>query len=114
MQKIGLLSCLIFLSFPLFANSTCVPPSLNKKLQDYEIIAGNVAKIPTVDGFKGLNLEYSYSAKNKKSNLLKMDKTTGLLIIRADKKDSFDVHVRAGNSCGTVSTMFNVVIDEEV
>src|SRR5436190_20612097 len=113
MNRIVFFSCFLLL-LPIYTAASCIAPSFNKKIENYEIIAGNTAKISVSEGVKGSYLIFSFTAKNKSSNPIKIDETAGLITIEANKKDAFDVRVSAENACGRVSSaLFNVIIDEE-
>lgn len=89
------------------------PQNINPLL-DWDIVAPNTASISTSDAFKGQGLTYYYLAKpNNSKNLVSINHQTGLIRIKAGAKDKFNVKVIAGNHCGTASTTFNVVIDED-
>ena len=92
----------------------CEAPSVEKRLENYDVIATNVATIPTAFAFRGDHLTYAVSAHPKsKSNKVIIDAKTGVILIKAEKKDLFDVIVKVKNSCGLTSAKFNVQIDEE-
>lgn len=46
-------------------------------------------------------------------NRVTIDKVSGVIQVQAEKKDDFDITVKASNRCGAVSNTFNVIIDEE-
>lgn len=89
-------------------------PTLANKIENYDIIATNTAKINTAQAFSGQDLHYQINYKvTNRENKLSINHNTGLLLIKAARKDLFDITVTAKNACGSVSTTFNVQIDEE-
>lgn len=89
-------------------------PKMIKTLDDYEIIASNVASIPTANAFSGSGLTYSQTSHpSNPKNVVSIDSQTGEVNIKADAQDNFDVEVKASNPCGLASATFNVEIYEE-
>ena len=89
-------------------------PALKQSMKDWEIIAGNTANIPTAEYFHGTDLSYKLQSGSKyKQNKISIDAHTGKLVIKAEKKDNFDVDIIASNQCGSAKGKFNVKIDEE-
>jgi hypothetical protein len=89
-------------------------PKVIKPMADYDIIATNVGSIEMGKVFSGNHLTYSVKAKPaNKNNTIKINKDTGMVAINAEKKDKFDVIVKATNPCGSVTNKFNVIIDED-
>lgn len=98
---------------PMACNPDTVPKQV-QKLQDYEIIATNVSTIDATPAFHGTNLNYFVKASpHSKKNTVKIDRHKGIITIKADAKDNFDVIVTAKNVCGNAMAKFNVQIDEE-
>ncbi|MFC3908966.1 hypothetical protein ACFORL_07755 [Legionella dresdenensis] len=89
-------------------------PSIAKTLDDYTIMAGNSAKISTAEAFNGTNFVFSVSAKvTNPANQVMINRRNGIIVIKAEHKDDFDVVITATNPCGSASAKFNVEIDEE-
>lgn len=92
----------------------CTKPKAVKPIENWDIIADNLALIKIAPYFKGSKLSYSISYNNiKLKNSVTIDKDTGEIKINAQIRDNFDLKVTAQNSCGAVATTFNVQIDEE-
>jgi hypothetical protein len=109
----GIALTLALIINPAYADS-CTAPKFVKKIENYEIIATNDSTIETKDAFSGDDLSYKIQVKPKdRRNLIVINTTTGTIKIKAEAKDNFDVSVIANNKCGTASTSFNVIIDEE-
>jgi hypothetical protein len=90
------------------------PPKVIKPMQNWDIIATNTGTIATATIFNGDHLTYSIAAHPKNTrNKVTINKITGIIQVNAEKKDDFDITVKAKNLCGTVSNKFNVIIDEE-
>jgi len=122
-MKLGLIATTIILSLSLSPAQAATNkvnckdtdiPTFIKKIEDYDIIANNTAKINTADAFRGKQLTYQihYKVKNRE-NKVNINSKTGLLLIDAERTDSFDIKIIAKNACGSASTTFNVQIDEE-
>ncbi len=89
-------------------------PKVVKPMQNWDIIATNTGTIATAAIFSGDKLTYSVTAHPKNSkNKVTINKTTGVIQVKAERKDDFDITVKAKNSCGMVTNKFNVIIDEE-
>jgi hypothetical protein len=89
-------------------------PKVIKPMENWDIIATNTGTIATSTVFSGDKLTYTVSAHPKNlKNIVTIDKVTGIIKVKAEKKDNFDVTVKASNQCGAVSNTFNVIIDEE-
>lgn len=73
-----------------------------------------LSQIPARDAFKGSAMQYSVKSKNHKANPVSIDALTGLVTIKAEKRDHFDVKITAKNDCGKKIAWFNVIIDEEI
>ena len=91
--------------------STCKStdiPKVVKPIENYDIVATNVATVEAALAFSGKNLVYSISAhpKNKK-NIVSIDSKTGVVKVDAVKQDKFDITVKAKNHCGSAA-WFNV------
>lgn len=88
-------------------------PKVVDPIRDYEIIATNTATISSADAFQGNKIMYNVAAKplNTK-NIVTFNPLTGVLNIKAEYKDKFDIKVIAKNPCGSATTTFNVIIDE--
>lgn len=96
------------------ASANCTLPKVIKPMQNWDIIATNTGTIATAAVFSGDKLTYSVSAHpNNSKNKIKIDKVTGVIQVKAEKKDNFDITVKAKNACGKVANTFNVIIDEE-
>ncbi len=94
--------------------SACSEPKLFKPLEDWTIIANNVASIESSPYFSGSDLIFEISSpKIKSKNKAIIDKSTGIITINAGAGDNFDVVVTAQNSCGSVIGAFNVQIEEK-
>lgn len=98
---------------PLSCNKNNMPKVI-KPMENWDVIATNTATISTAAVFSGNHLSYILSTHPSNSkNLVTIDKATGIIQIKAEKKDNFDITVKASNSCGTASNTFNVIIDED-
>lgn len=89
-------------------------PQLIKPIDNWSIIAYNIAVINTAPYFSGPHLSYSmtHTPINTK-NAVSIDSSTGELKVDAATKDNFDLNIIARNSCGSVTSTFNIQIDEE-
>jgi len=95
-------------------SSACQQPKQIQKIENWAIVAYNVAYISTSKAFAGNDLTYSVLAHPQNSkNQVSINRQTGKIRINADGRDKFDVVVSATNACGRVSATFNVQIDEE-
>lgn len=113
MKWIVLLSCLSF-GVNAATEDTCKKPELIKPIDNWDIIATNVADINTALYFKGSDLNYSLTFKQIKApNKVAIDEQSGTIKINAETGDNFDLTVTAKNFCGSVTSTFNVQIDEE-
>lgn len=89
-------------------------PKVVKPMGNWDIIATNVGTIATAAVFSGHQLTYTVSAHPSNSeNKVAIDKLTGIIHVKAERKDNFNITVNAKNPCGSVSNTFNVIIDEE-
>ena len=89
-------------------------PTLVKPMANWDIIATNEGTIDMAAVFSGNELTYTVSAHPKNSkNKVTINKATGIIQVKAERKDNFDVTVKVMNLCGTASNTFNVIIDEE-
>jgi hypothetical protein len=89
-------------------------PSMVKRMDNWDIIATNVATIIMTKVFSGNELTYSVSAHPKNAkNKVTIQNKTGIVRVKAVHKDNFDITVTATNSCGAIADTFNVIIDEE-
>ena len=89
-------------------------PRVIKPMENWDIIATNTGTIAMGTVFSGNKLTYSVSAHPKNSkNKITINKTTGIIHVKAERKDDFDVTVKAKNLCGAAFNKFNVIIDEE-
>jgi len=89
-------------------------PKIIKPMENWEIVADNTATIKSATVFSGDKLTYTFSAHPKNvKNIVTINKATGVIEVKAEKKDNFDITVKASNLCGTISNTFNVVIDED-
>ena len=89
-------------------------PAVIKPMENWDIIATNTGAIAMAKVFSGKKLSFRVSAHpSNAKNKITIDKTTGVIQVKAEKKDNFDITVKASNSCGTASNTFNVIIDEE-
>lgn len=114
MKKLIMILGLIFFNIANAAQTHCDKPTVIKPMQDYDIIATNTGNISMAPVFSGDKLVYDFSAHpTNKKNKISINHKTGVLKIKAEKKDHFDVTVNAKNQCGTVSNTFNIIIDEE-
>lgn len=92
----------------------CKKPELIKPIDNWSIIATNVANINTALYFKGSDLKYSLSFQQIKApNKADIDEYSGTIKINAETRDNFDLTVTAKNFCGSVTSTFNVQIDED-
>ena len=90
------------------------PPEIIKKIENYEIIAFNIATINASLSFSGKDLSYTVQADpTNKKNKVAVGSKTGLINIKAEAEDQFDVKVTAKNKCGSATAVFNVKIDED-
>lgn len=89
-------------------------PTIIKPMENWDIIATNTGTIDVATVFSGKQITYSISThpKNHK-NKVTINKKTGVIKVIAEKKDNFDITVKAKNACGSASNKFNVIIDEE-
>lgn len=109
-----LISNLMFSQLSFSLCDTLSKPKLIKPIENWEIIAGNMAYIKTAPYFQGNNLIYYLSYdKIKPSNSAVINPQTGELRINAESKDNFNLTVNVQNHCGKVENSFNVQIDEE-
>jgi hypothetical protein len=89
-------------------------PRVINPMVDYDIIATNIGKIDASTIFSGQQLVYSIAAHPANAkNIVTIDKSTGIINVKAEKKDKFDIVVQAKNGCGKAENKFNVLIDEE-
>ncbi len=89
-------------------------PTVIKPMENWEIIATNTGEIAMAGVFSGKELTYIVSAHPKNlNNKVTINKTTGVIQVKAEKKDNFNVTVKAKNACETASDTFNIIIDEE-
>ncbi|MCL9684732.1 hypothetical protein [Legionella maioricensis] len=115
MNVLSLMALLIGISMTGHAaTNSCEKPKLIKPIENWDIIAYNVAVIKTAPYFSGSKLTYTMTYKKIKSkNKVAINNKTGELKIDAETKDNFDLKISAKNSCGSVASSFNVLIDEE-
>lgn len=89
-------------------------PKIIKPMENWDIIATNTGTIDMAAVFSGDKLTYTFSAHpSNLKNIVTIDKVTGVIQVKAEKRDNFDITVKASNACGAVSNTFNVIIDEE-
>jgi len=89
-------------------------PKVIKPMENWEIIATNTGTIAMANVFSGNKLTYTLSTHPKNSkNRVTIDKVSGVVRVKAEKKDNFDITIKASNLCGAVANTFNVIIDEE-
>lgn len=89
-------------------------PRVIKPMENWDIIATNTGTIDMSAVFSGNQLTYAITAHpSNLKNRVTINRKTGIIQVKAEKQDNFDIVVKAGNSCGTTSTTFNVIINEE-
>lgn len=88
-------------------------PSIIHPMENWDVVAGNSAAIRLAPSFSGVELNYSFKAKNKNQNSIKLNPHNGVMIVKAVTKDNFDVVVTAKNHCGSTEMKFNVLVDEK-
>lgn len=92
----------------------CHVPKVVNPMANYTIVAGNVAVITMGSTFSGENITFTVSAKpGNAKNAVTIDAKTGVVRVKAEATDTFDVKVTANNACGSVSDIFNVEVDED-
>src|SRR5476649_2299817 len=73
-------------------------PKVIKPMENYDIIATNTATIAMAPVFAGNNLTYNVSTHPRnKQNIVTINKQTGVIQVVAEKKDQFDITVKAKN-----------------
>lgn len=115
MNALSLMALLISISMTGHAAiDSCEKPKPIKPIENWDIIAYNVAVIKTAPYFSGSKLTYMMTYKKIKSkNKVTINSKTGELKIDAVTKDNFDLKITAKNSCGSATSTFNIQIDEE-
>jgi len=90
-------------------------PKVIKPMENYDIIASNTGTIAMAPVFSGQHLTYSVSAHpHHRINKVTISKDTGVVSVKAEKKDNFDITVKVKNACGSAINTFNVIIDEDI
>lgn len=113
MQKAFLVTALLTAATHTQATS-CIQPENIKPIENYAIISTNIGTINIQDSFSGSDLIYQIKAHpHNKKNRVNINAHSGIIKIKADKKDNFDISVIAKNNCGSATAKFNVEIDEE-
>lgn len=89
-------------------------PTLIKSIEKWEVVSGNIAYIDTANYFSGAALTFSIDyQQTDPANVIKFNQKSGDLEIHAEARENINIKITAKNSCGSVSSTFNVVIDEE-